>query len=274
MLGKVTMEQDLARALECNEFEMMYQPRLATSTGRMVGMEALIRWVHPQRGVISPADFIPVAEMSDLIVRIGETVAHKVAHQIKVWSDAGLPVVPVSINVSPRQFNQGSVPDLLLECLAESGISSQLIEVEITESAMMGDDEQIILQLATLDKMGIKTHVDDFGTGYSSLALLQRLSLDVLKIDRAFTATIGSKPESEILIRAIISMAHALGMIVVAEGVETEQQLSVLRTLHCDEIQGFLISKPLCVEDAVNALKAEKRNDDQSWRAQFWSSTA
>ena len=273
-LGKVTMEQELAQALVRDEFEIYYQPRLATSTGRMVGMEALIRWNHPERGMISPVEFIPIAEASDLIVQIGETVAHKVVHQIKAWSDAGLPIVPVSINVSPRQFNQGSVPDLVLECLAESGISSHLLEVEITESAMMGDDEQIILQLATLDKMGIKTHVDDFGTGYSSLALLQRLSLDVLKIDRAFTAEIGIKPESQILIRAIISMAHALGMIVVAEGVETQQQLAVLRALACDEIQGFLISKPLCVADAVKALEADQRDDDQSWRAQLWSAIA
>ena len=270
-LGKVTMEQELAQALEQDEFEMFYQPRLATSSGQLVGMEALIRWNHPQRGWISPVEFIPVAEMSDLIVQIGIRVAHKVAQQIRIWLDAGYPVVPVSINVSPRQFNQGSVPELLFECLAESNIAAHLLEVEITESAMMGDDEQVILQLATLHTMGIKTHVDDFGTGYSSLALLQRLSLDVLKIDRAFTAALGTKPESEILYRAIVSMAHALGMVVVAEGVETEAQLTLLRALRCDEIQGFLIAKPLCVADAVLALQACARNNDQSWRAQFWS---
>jgi EAL domain-containing protein (putative c-di-GMP-specific phosphodiesterase class I) len=163
-------------------------------------------------------------------------------------------VVPVSINVSPRQFNTGSVPALLRRSLEETGIPASLLQVEITESAMMGDDEQVAMQLTALDEMGIKTHVDDFGTGYSSLALLQRLSLDILKIDRAFAAELGVRAETEILYRAMISMAHALGMSVVAEGVETTAQLNVLRRLECDEIQGFLFSMPVPAADAALLL--------------------
>ncbi len=243
--SRLATEQEILRALKDDEFIVYYQPRLRPATREIVGMEALVRWANPTRGLVPPDEFIPIAESSDLIVQLGEVVAAKVAWQIKEWVRTGHAVVPVSINVSARQFRKGRVRSLIARLLDETHIDASLLEVEITESAMMGDEDEVGIQLAALDKMGVRTHVDDFGTGYSSLSLLQRLSLDVLKIDRAFTATLGKNPESEIFFRAIVSMGHALGMEVVAEGVETEEQLALIIKLGCDEAQGYLFAKPM-----------------------------
>ena len=243
--SRLATEQEILRALKDDEFIVYYQPRLRPATREIVGMEALVRWANPTRGLVPPDEFIPIAESSDLIVQLGEVVAAKVAWQIKEWVRTGHAVVPVSINVSARQFRKGRVRSLIARLLDETHIDASLLEVEITESAMMSDEDEVGIQLAALDKMGVRTHVDDFGTGYSSLSLLQRLSLDVLKIDRAFTATLGKNPESEIFFRAIVSMGHALGMEVVAEGVETEEQLALIIKLGCDEAQGYLFAKPM-----------------------------
>ena len=248
--ARLTMEQDILRALKDDEFVVYYQPRFRPATREIVGMEALVRWIHPSRGVVSPNEFIPIAESSELIVQLGEVVALKVARQIQHWSASGYAVVPISINVSARQFGNGKVHTLIASVLKETHIDASLLEVEITESAMMGDDDEVSLQLSALDKLGVKTHVDDFGTGYSSLAILQKLSVDVLKIDRAFTATLGKKPESEILFRAIVSMGHALGMEVVAEGVETQEQLDLIIKLGCDEVQGYFFARPMPAAEA------------------------
>ena len=248
--ARLTMEQDILRALKADEFVIYYQPRMRPATREIVGMEALVRWIHPTRGVVPPNEFIRIAESSELIVQLGEVVASKVAWQIKRWLASGFAVVPVSINVSARQFSNGKVHTLIATILNETAIDASLLQVEITESAMMGDDDEVSLQLSALDKLGVKTHVDDFGTGYSSLAMLQKLSLDVLKIDRAFTATLGKKPESEILFHAIVSMGHSLGMEVVAEGVETQAQLDLIIKLGCDEAQGFFFAKPMPAAEA------------------------
>ena len=250
--ARLSMEQDILRALKEDEFVVYYQPRFRPATREIVGMEALVRWIHPSRGVVPPNEFIPIAESSELIVQLGEIVALKVARQIRQWLASGYAVVPISINVSARQFSNGKVHTLIASVLKETDIDASLLEVEITESAMMGDDDEVSLQLAALDKLGVKTHVDDFGTGYSSLAMLQKLSLDVLKIDRAFTATLGKKPESEILFRAIVSMGHSLGMEVVAEGVETQEQLDLIVKLGCDEVQGYLFARPMPAAEAGN----------------------
>jgi diguanylate cyclase (GGDEF)-like protein len=252
--ARLTTEQELREALKSDQLVVYYQPRVRTRSGELVGMEALVRWMHPTRGLIFPDQFIPVAENSDLIVEIGEVVAHKVAAQLERWRHDGLPIVPVSVNVSPRQFDQGGVADLVRQCIRKTALPATFLEIEITESAMMGDSEQIAAQLASLAELDVKIHVDDFGTGYSSLSLLQRLSLDVLKIDRAFTAGLGVTPESEVFYRAIVSMAHALRMTTVAEGVETAAQLKVLQELGCDEIQGYLISRPLPALEARQLL--------------------
>jgi len=250
-------ERELKTALDDDQFVVYYQPRVDTVTGELVGLEALVRWLHPTRGLVPPSEFIPVAEASDLILTLGAVVMHKVCAQLVAWQAQGLPVVPVAVNVSARQFNKSHVKGLVDQCLRQYQLRPALLEVELTESAMMGEGEEILVELAEITAMGIKIHVDDFGTGYSSLALLQRLNLDVLKVDRAFTSKLGLAREGDIFVGAIISMAHALGMTVVAEGVETEEQLRVLQGLDCDEIQGFYISRPLPAAD-IPALMAKR----------------
>jgi diguanylate cyclase (GGDEF)-like protein len=247
--GRLDTEQALLQALEHDQFVLFYQPRVVAATGELCSMEALVRWMHPERGLVAPLEFIPLAETTGLILRLGELVFEKACAQIASWKEQGLPLVPVSVNVSARQFNQGGIADKFSACLARYDIASSLIEIEITESSMMGEHAEVDRQLAALRTLGIKLLVDDFGTGYSSLSQLQRLDMDVLKVDRAFTAELGNSIRGEVFFKAIISMAHALGMRVVAEGVETEGQLQVLQSLSCDEIQGFLISQPLPPED-------------------------
>ena len=195
--------------------------------------------------MVSPADFIPLSESTGLIVRIGELVIEKACAQLAAWRAAGVALVPVSINVSPKQFLRGGVQRHLSSAMARHRVPASLIEVEITESAMMGDHDEILAELAALRALGVKLHVDDFGTGYSSLSQLQRLRMDVLKVDRAFTMELGNSKEGKVFFQAIVSMAHALGMSVVAEGVETEEQLRILQTLQCNEVQGFYIARPM-----------------------------
>lgn len=252
---RLNTEQELQRALDEDQFVVHYQPRADTQTGQVVGLEALVRWMHPIRGLVPPGEFIPVAESTGLILKLGALVMHKTCAQIAAWQEQGLPVVPVSVNVSARQFNQSDVKGMIARCLQEFRLDADLVEIELTESAMMEEGEEILKELAEIAAMGVKLHVDDFGTGYSSLALLQSLNLDVLKIDRAFTSKLGTSSEGEIFFRAIVSMAHALGMSVVAEGVETEAQLRVLQSLECDEIQGFYLSKPVPAAEVPALVK-------------------
>ena len=205
-----------------------------------------------------PNDFIEIAESSDLIVQIGEVVARKVATQVIAWQKLGLSPVPVSLNVSRRQFTHGRVESLIEKVLCETGINPSLLQVEITESTMMGKDDHVGEQLVALSQLGIKTHVDDFGTGYSSLAMLQEFSLDFLKIDRGFTKTLGRSPESEVLFKAVVTMGHALGMEVVAEGVETQTQLDLCISTGCDEVQGFFLARPVDVDTAAGFLESRE----------------
>lgn len=241
-------EQALEQAIRDDEFVMYYQPRVDTQSGELVGLEALVRWVQPGKGLISPDDFIPLAERTGLILPLGDLVMNKVCGQLAEWRKQGISVVPVSINVSARQFSEGKVNSQLSSCLARYQIASHLVEVELTESAMMGDLGVVQLEIAALNRLGIKIHVDDFGTGYSSLSLLNQLRLDVLKIDRSFTSQLGIGKDGAIFFKAIVSMAKALNMRIVAEGVETKEQLALLKGLECDEVQGYLISAPVSAE--------------------------
>jgi diguanylate cyclase (GGDEF)-like protein len=250
-------EQQLLRAIDEDQLEMHYQPRVDTMTGELVGMEALVRWRHPERGMVPPNSFIPIAETTGLILPLGELVMHKVCAQLALWQRQKIAVVPVSINVSVKQFNEGNVKSLIASCLATHGIAPELIEIELTESAMIGDVDSILREVAAINALGVKIHIDDFGTGYSSLSLLRTLNMDVLKVDRSFTSQLGQNEQGEIFFRAIVSMAKALGMRVVAEGVETQEQMRILQTLSCDEIQGYLVSKPLPAE-AIPALLRER----------------
>jgi diguanylate cyclase (GGDEF)-like protein len=245
LLLRLDKEQALRQAIDRNEFVVYYQPRADTFSGDLCGMEALIRWMHPERGMLLPEEFIRIAEETGLILEIGELVIDKTIAQIAQWLAAGLPVVPVSINVSALQFDEGHLRPTLAACLARHRVPAELVEIEITESSMLGGGELVSSQLAAIQGLGIKLLVDDFGTGYSSLSQLQRLDMDVLKIDRAFTSQLGADPNGNVLFKTIVGMAHALGMRVVAEGVETAGQVLALQQMSCNEIQGFLISRPL-----------------------------
>lgn len=245
LLLRINREQALRLAIERDEFVLHYQPRVDTASGRLVSVEALVRWMDPKRGLVPPLDFIQIAEETGLILRLGSMVIEKACAQIAQWKAEGLPVVPVSINVSALQFNDGHVRDILAACMRHFGIEPELIGIELTESCMAGEDKVVSDQLDGLRALGVKLLVDDFGTGYSSLSQLQRLNVDVLKVDRAFTVTLAENEEGKALFKAILSMADALDIGIVAEGVETPEQLSVLQSLRCAEVQGHFISRPV-----------------------------
>lgn len=255
--SRINARKALEHAVEHQEFLLFYQPRINAQTGEFCSMEALIRWVHPTRGLVLPSEFIPVAEECGLIANIGMMVIEKTCAQLAQWQSQHLPCLPVSINVSLKQFDQGNLALQLRTALQKYGIPSNLIEVELTESCMMSTRLDIAEHLAALQALGIKLLVDDFGTGYSSLSQLQQLDLDVLKVDRAFATELDRTVEGAVFFKAIISMAHALNMTVVAEGIETATQLRRLQELGCNEIQGFLIAPPLPAAD-IPALLVQK----------------
>ena len=242
---RLDKEAEIRHAIRHDEFVMYYQPRVDIATGATSSLEALVRWQHPSKGLLEPRDFIVVAEETGLIVGIGKLVIEKVCAQLALWAQQGTEMVPVSVNVSPRQFNNADVADLLSSALKQHNVPARLVELEITESSVMAEGGGISTMLASLHEKGIKILVDDFGTGYSSLSQLHRLDFDVLKVDQSFTTGIDKSEESKVFFTAIVTMAHALGMRVVAEGVETLAQIEILKSLKCDEIQGFYISKPI-----------------------------
>ncbi|MEC4723082.1 EAL domain-containing protein [Noviherbaspirillum sp. CPCC 100848] len=238
-------EMELRYAIEHDQLVVHYQPRVSMANGITTSMEALVRWHHPTRGLVEPSEFIPLAEEAGLIARLGERVIDKVCAQLAFWARHGRHVVPVSVNVSALHFQDADPAQTLASCIARHGIDPGLIEVELTESSMMGDSETVASAIRAIRNMGITLLVDDFGTGYSSLSQLQRMDFDVLKVDRAFTAQLEQSREGTVFYTAIITMAHSLGMKVVAEGVESIGQARVLKSLECDEIQGYFVSRPL-----------------------------
>lgn len=253
--NRLDTEQELMRAIRDDQFLIHYQPRVHAQSGKLLGAEALIRWQHPQRGLIQPADFIALAEETGMIGQIGDIVVDKVCAQMTDWRSQGLDVVPISVNISARQFADNKVQRAIAAGLKKYALPSSLLEIELTESAMMRGDGDLFDEIAGLSGMGIGIHIDDFGTGYSSLSQLQRMDTDVLKVDRTFTSQLGCGREGERFFTAIVSMAKALGMRVVAEGVETAEQLSILRTLTCDEIQGFFIAHPLPADEMRELMR-------------------
>ncbi|WP_313167811.1 bifunctional diguanylate cyclase/phosphodiesterase [Massilia oculi] len=265
--SRARLKQNMLEALASDQFVLHYQPRVDARSGELLSMEALVRWRHPTLGMVAPGEFIPLAEATGLIVRIGEAVIDKACAQLAAWREAGVALVPVSINVSPKQFLRGGVQRQLSAALVKHRVPASLIEVEITESAMMGDQDDILAELAALRALGVKLHVDDFGTGYSSLSQLQRLKMDVLKVDRAFTTELANSKEGKVFFQAIVSMAHALGMSVVAEGVETEEQLAILRHLDCNEVQGYYIARPVPAEEMAAMMERRYLLDTQTARA-------
>ncbi len=243
--ARAHLKHSLAKAIDAGQLSLHYQARVDVGSGRPVSMEALLRWQHPTLGMVPPGQFIPLAEASGLINRLGELVMRQACAQLAAWRDQGLPLLPVSINVSPRQFSYGSVATQLARHLAHYDIDADLLEVEITESAMVADQVDVQAELTAIRALGVRVFVDDFGTGYSSLSQLQRLRLDGLKVDQAFTRELDRSHEGRVFFQAIVSMARALGMTVVAEGVETSAQLALLRELGCHQAQGYLLGRPV-----------------------------
>ena len=250
---KLILERDLRKALEQNELEMFYQPKMDLNSETIVGFEALVRWNHPNRGLVPPMDFIPLAEKTKLIIPIGEWILRTSCRQIKTWLDLGYSIKNTAVNLSALQFSQPDLVEIIMGIVKETGIHPEYLELEITESVLMENAEMATAQLQQLNKMGMKISIDDFGTGYSSLSYLNTFPLNNLKIDRAFVKDIASEEDAS-LARAIVSIAKALHLKTIAEGVETETQKEVLRSIGCDVMQGYLLSKPLKAEDATQLL--------------------
>jgi len=254
VLELLTLENDLHRAIERNELVLYYQPKVDTATRMVMGMEALIRWKHPDRGLVPPMQFIPMAETSGLILPIGEFVIRTVCKQIKTWQEAGYKPINIAMNVSSHQFEKQNLMEIVQAALQDTLISPQCLELEITESTIMRNPEKIIRILTELKALGIRISIDDFGTGYSSLSYLKRLPLDFLKIDQSFVKGLASDPRDQAIVRTTIVMAHSLSLKTIAEGVETEEQLSFMQKHGCDESQGYLFSRPLPAEEIPGIL--------------------
>jgi diguanylate cyclase (GGDEF)-like protein/PAS domain S-box-containing protein len=249
------LEGDLRQALARGELRLHYQPKFELSSGRLCGMEALIRWQHPQRGLLSPGHFIELAEESGLIVPMGRWVMEETCRQLRQWREDGLDPPRCAINLSVRQFSSDSLAEDLRVALAVSALESDVIEVEITESLLMSDPERAQRTLQVLHEMGVRIAIDDFGTGYSSLAYLKRFPAHTLKIDRSFVKGLPDDRDDCAITQAVIAMAHSLSMEVVAEGVETESQLNFLRRLGCDQAQGFLLGRPVPAHEIATRLQ-------------------
>jgi diguanylate cyclase (GGDEF)-like protein len=247
-LRRLSVESELRRALEQEEFRIYYQPKVRAQNGRGTGAEVLVRWQHPERGLVGPGEFIPVAEETGLIVPLGEWVLRAACAQTKAWLNAGLRVPRVTVNVSGKQFHAPQMTETVVNALKASGLAPQYLGIELTESAVMGNAERHIRTLHELKELGVTLSIDDFGTGYSSLSYLKRFPLDELKIDRSFVSGVDTDPDNAAIVIAIIAMAHCLGLSVVAEGVETKAQLEFLKSKACDECQGFLFAKPMSAE--------------------------
>ena len=244
-MERLELENGLYHALTRNEFLLHYQPQVDLRTGEIVGMEALVRWLHPERGLVSPAIFIPVAEDSGLIVSLGEWVLRTACTQNKAWQLAGLKPISVAVNLSALQFRQPDLVERVADILRETELDPTCLELELTESLVMQDVEKTIATLSRLKAMGIKLSIDDFGTGYSSLSYLKRFPIDTLKIDQSFVRDITTDPDDAAIAKSIISMAHDMQLRVIAEGVETEAQKSFLSLRRCDEMQGYFFSRPV-----------------------------
>lgn len=246
---RLTLESHLRRAIAQDELFVHYQPKVDLRSGLLAGFEALVRWRHPEFGVIPPDEFIPIAEESGMIVPIGEWVLHRAVAQLAAWRAEGLPLAPVAVNLSARQFLQSDVIAMVGEQLTQSGLAPELLELELTESVSMADPERSVVVMRGLGDLGVMLSIDDFGTGYSSFGYLRRLPLDKLKIDKSFVHDMAHSAESAAIVQAIVAMAHRLQLAVIAEGVETAEQVAALRKADCDQIQGYYYSRPLAVED-------------------------
>jgi diguanylate cyclase (GGDEF)-like protein/PAS domain S-box-containing protein len=256
MQERINLETQLRLAVASNQFHLVYQPKMSLQSGAIIGCEALLRWQHPQLGMISPARFIPVAEECGLITPISDWVLRTACTQAKAWVDEGLPRTPVAVNISAGQLLQQSLSVWALDMLEETGLAPELLELELTETLIAKDVERMIAEFDTLKAAGVKLSIDDFGTGYSSLSYLRNFRVDTLKIDQSFVKNMLDRPDDDTIVRAVITLAHNLRLKVIAEGVETEAHCRILRAHHCDEIQGYYFSKPVSAEAFTALLKS------------------
>jgi PAS domain S-box-containing protein len=265
-LERFTMESQLRKALKNNEFHLHYQPQLDLRTGEIVGLESVLRWQHPDRGTVLPEVFIPLAEDTGLILPIGEWVLQTACSETQALRTAGVPSLSLMVNISSIQLRQKDFADTVIKAMKAPGMDPHYLELELTESIIMQNLEATIAKLQELKDIGIQLSLDDFGTGYSSLSYLKRIPLDTIKIDRSFINDIPKKPNSASIVKAIIAMAHSLNLKVVAEGVETEQQLAFLMENGCDQAQGYFISRPLPKDALMQFLRGAKSLDIKMFR--------
>jgi diguanylate cyclase (GGDEF)-like protein len=258
-LKQLVLESNIRPGLERGEFLVAYQPQVDIKDFRIIGMEALARWQHPLLGLLQPGDFIPIAEDSGLIIPIGDCLMRAACNQNRLWQDNGLTPLRLAVNLSARQFQQTTFIPTLLEILEETKLEPAWLEVELTEGSIMREPEKAIEKLRELRMMGIKVAIDDFGTGYSSLSYLKRFPIDTLKIDKSFVQDLCTDPDDAAIVRAIVTLGHALDLQVVAEGVETQEQLDYLISLGCDVLQGYLLSRPLMSYDFEELLTAQSK---------------
>ncbi|WP_309419063.1 EAL domain-containing protein [Telmatospirillum sp.] len=256
--SRKAIERDLRHALVSDQLALYYQPLIDIQSGRTIGAEALIRWFHPQRGSIPPSLFIPVAERSELIFRLGRWVLQRACSQVREWNEAGLPQLQVSVNLSPAQFRHPDLLETIHTIVEQTGIDPRQLQLEITETIAMTNFEYSVEVLRELRKKGHTIAIDDFGTGYSSLSYLRHFPVDKLKIDRSFVVDLDLHPGNDAIVRAIVNLGHGIGAKVNVEGVETQEQLTFMRGLDCDECQGFFFSRPLPAADYVGLLAATK----------------
>lgn len=248
---RLSLETALRHALERKEFVLHYQPQVEIRSGKVIGVEALLRWRHPKLGLVAPADFIPLLEETGLIKSVGEWVLHHASTQARQWADAGFRELRVAVNLSAQQLIHHDVVETVGKILGGAGLTNEhgTLELEITESLLMDNVESTIQKLTRFSSMGISLSIDDFGTGYSSLAYLKRFPIHNLKIDRAFVRDIVDDPDDAAIVTAVIAMAHRLKLKVIAEGVETQAQWAFLRKYECDAMQGYLVSHPLPADE-------------------------
>jgi EAL domain-containing protein (putative c-di-GMP-specific phosphodiesterase class I) len=263
VLARLDLEAALRQAVEHDEFILYYQPKMHLRSGRISGLEALLRWQRPGHGVVSPGDFIPVLEETGMIVDVGDWVILSVCEQMAAWSASSIGQVHVAVNIAARQFVEGDLDRVVVDALGMHGVAGEFLELELTESALMVNTERTIDRLMSLKRRGVQLSIDDFGTGYSSLAYLRRFPIDKLKIDIDLVRDITNDPDDAAIALTIINMAHSLQLIAIAEGVETAEQLDCLGRLGCDEIQGYYFSRPLPVPKVEQLLREDIRHMDR-----------
>jgi diguanylate cyclase (GGDEF)-like protein len=257
VFGQMVLEKHLRHALEQEQFQLVYQPQIALDSGQVVGVEALIRWRHPELGLVPPGEFVPLAEENGLIEPLGLWVLRTACLQHRTWRTAGRPGLRLAVNMSARQFQRLGLESRVREVLAETGMDARWLELELTESVLMQEGDSTASLLAHLSELGISLALDDFGTGYSSLSHLKRFPIKRIKIDRSFICDISTSEGDAVMARAVIAMAHGLGVEVVAEGIESLEQLAMLRRYGCDEGQGYFLGRPVVPEEVPALLRRQ-----------------